>query len=98
MCTYEPGGFLLALKAQQKLPIPSILLSLQAFESYLRSYCSSDSHAGNSTTATGSSGHAWHFRGKEIVRAVVAELVQLLGEVGVRRTDPLDEFEHTVCA
>ena len=36
-------------------------------------YCSSDSHAGNRTTST-PSGRTWHFRGKEIVRAVVAEL------------------------
>ena len=40
-------------------------------------YCSSDAHAGN--RSSGPVPHAgtsnWHFRGKEIVRAVVAELV-----------------------
>ena len=38
-------------------------------------YCSSDSHAGNrSAGADGAGDSRWHFRGKEIVRAVLADL------------------------
>ena len=40
-------------------------------------YCSSDSHAGNATTAQ--SGLDWSFHGKDIVHAVISDL---LAEVG----------------
>lgn len=40
-------------------------------------YCSSDSHAGNRTTPSRLAPTGlWHFRGKEIVRAVLAELAE----------------------
>ena len=49
-------------------------------------YCSSDSHAGNRSAGdherAGSSD--WHFRGKEIVRAVVTELAVLHGMKAAR--------------
>lgn len=38
-------------------------------------YCSSDSHAGNTTTRD-ATGRTWHFRGKEIIRAIIADLVE----------------------
>jgi hypothetical protein len=39
-------------------------------------YCSSDAHAGNTSVQSSlTPGRQWHFRGKEILRAVMAELV-----------------------
>jgi len=41
-------------------------------------YCSSDSHAGNTTTTRHDGGlpAVWHFRGKEIIKAVISELME----------------------
>ena len=48
-------------------------------------YCSSDSHAGNRSMGSDGAGESkWHFRGKEIVAAVLAEL----------RSEGLDDASH----